>query len=181
MFYIMGECHVLQFACILLLVGGIFSKDQQEPTARYKGYHCKMLHATCPKGWTGWGNFCYKTIDQPMQWQPAVVACTAIGGWLAVPNTSEENAFMLSMATADTDGVWINCTDLKTENTWECLEQNKLVINLQNWALNEPDDAASNEDCSVIEAGDKKWHDVICDYKEYSVVCKQHTQILQMN
>ncbi|XP_038075373.1 perlucin-like protein [Patiria miniata] len=137
-------------------------------------HRCETLQVgACPEGWTARGNHCYKTLDGIHSYAAATTtACTDIGGWLPTPNTPEENAFILSMSVPTAEGVWLNCNDLETEGAWTCLDGGKQVRD-RYWGTGEPNNAAGNENCAVIEHNDGRWHDVYCNYKHYSVVCKR--------
>ena len=165
---------VLLWVC---LTSSVLEALGGNPISTQPGHYCMTFQrGACPTGWIGWRDSCYKPMEMiTNSWEIAMMACTDIGGWLAVPNSVEENAHILGLALEGTDGVWINCTDLKEEGSWECREQDKNV-NFRDWGINEPnnDVGPGGEDCATIEQ-DGKWHDVACNnaWSSYGVVCKR--------
>ena len=148
------------------------------PISTQPGHYCMTFQrGACPTGWRGWRDSCYKPMEMiTNRWEIAMMTCTDIGGWLVVPNSVEENAYIWALG--DMDWVWINCTDIKEEGSWECLEQNKNV-NFRNWGINS---LFSEGKCAAI-GRDGIWHDIPCNYAlvQSHVVCKRSAPVFWQN
>ena len=66
----------------------------------------------CNRGWSHWGDECYKTTDVPLMWFEAQEECIKMKGVMAAPNSAEENVFLQSLISTH---FWINCNDTHSE------------------------------------------------------------------
>ena len=99
--------------------------------------------------------YCSNTNN--FEWEEAVAATEANGGFLAVINSQEENAFLAEhiLATA-----WIGYTDEASEGTFVWV--NGEATTYTNWSSGEPNNQGVNgghADYTVMKPNDGKWRD----------------------
>ena len=119
---------------------------------------------------------CYAYFGTLTSWGNASVACTALGGHLAVPTSVAENALILPLPTdlLNSPDVWLGGSDQVSEMTWQWVSGEPFVFDL--WRAGEPNDGASDtvaEDCMVLEAdtAEGTWDDRPCG-RSYPYLCE---------
>lgn len=98
---------------------------------------------------------CYAYFGTLTSWGNAAVACTGLGGHLAVPTSAAENGLILPLPTdlLNAPDVWLGGSDQVSEMTWTWVTNEPFVFD--NWRAGEPNDGNSDtvaEDCMVLEA-----------------------------
>ena len=76
--------------------------------------HCPRQHQ--------WGASCYLETESKFPWSSARDECAKLGGILAVPQSQEENDFIVDYVISANSTAWIDCTDKQTEGVWVCEE-----------------------------------------------------------
>ena len=99
----------------------------------------------------------YYFFTNSVDWQTAKKICTAKGGYLAIPNNADENAFILSgVKQISKEEAWIGITDIAQEGVWKDVKGNSLTYT--NWVSGEPNNYLNIEDYAHIY-GDGTWND----------------------
>ena len=111
-----------------------------------------------------------------MTWDSAQQFCSTRGGALASANNGDEFLAMRALAQESDDSqIWIAGTDREEEGTWRCKQQSTQLgsaCTVMPWALNEPNNAGSGEDCAAMDRNrEYLLNDAPCKMK-YSVLCK---------
>ncbi|XP_072177191.1 uncharacterized protein [Diadema setosum] len=80
---------------------------------------------TCPDGWESIGTGCYKYgSSSAVDYDGAMAACSAIGGYPWVDNDKEKSAVLSSgyvrAGKQSYESIWIGCTDREVEGTFKC-------------------------------------------------------------
>ncbi|XP_071789703.1 C-type mannose receptor 2-like [Asterias amurensis] len=140
------------------------------PTGNCVNGRCfrRAAKETCPAGWSKWKNHCYKVTDEQLEWANAKDKCIEMGGVMATPNTLEEQSHLLSLAKYVDTFIWIDCSDIQEEGTWEC-KDGTTDVDFRNWIDGQPDSGATGNCGRLFAPG---WGDVRCDL-QYPSVCKQ--------
>jgi len=119
---------------------------------------------------------CYLYFNQLVSWNDAAIACTALGGHLAVPTSLAENNLVLPLPTdlLNSPDIWLGGSDLVSEMNWTWVSGEPFVFD--NWRTGEPNDGASDtsaEDCMVLEADtlEGTWDDRPCG-RLYPYLCE---------
>ena len=99
----------------------------------------------------------YYFFADSVDWQTARKICEAKGGYLAIPNNAEENAFIISgMKKTSKEESWIGITDIAQEGVWKDVKGNSLTYT--NWASGQPDNSQDIEDYGHLYS-DGQWND----------------------
>ena len=99
----------------------------------------------------------YYFFADTVNWQTAKKICEAKGGYLAIPNNAEENAFIISgIKKASKEQTWIGITDIAQEGVWRDVKGNSLTYT--NWASGQPDNYQGIEDYAHLYS-DGHWND----------------------
>ena len=99
----------------------------------------------------------YYFFADTVNWQTAKKICEAKGGYLAIPNNAEENAFIISgIKKASKEQTWIGITDIAQEGVWKDVKGNSLTYT--NWASGQPDNYQGIEDYAHLYS-DGHWND----------------------
>ena len=131
---------------------------------------------SCPTGWDGFGNSCYKFVVRSLQvrglnWENARRVCLNYGGDLvSVQNKSEMDFIYSKSSKAWREHYWIGLNDRRNESqfVWsDGTSFNRSVYN--NWGTGEPNDRGG-EDC--VELYLTRWNDDSCK-KEYGYICER--------
>ncbi|XP_071500990.1 uncharacterized protein [Diadema antillarum] len=89
---------------------------------------CECESGVCPDEWESIGTGCYKFGSSSyVDYDAAVTACSAIGGYPWVINDNEERSAVLSSDYVATgkqmhESIWIGCTDREVEGTFKCAD-----------------------------------------------------------
>ena len=129
---------------------------------------CYTFVGPCPTSWHHWGTSCYRVTEASFPWASARDECRKSGGILAVPGSTQENDFIVTLVP---DSVWIDCNDIEKDGVWDCNE-NGTVVSYRNW--DEKEGVNQREDCAAISrrfGSFRKWHDYTCS-DDYPAVCK---------
>ena len=117
-------------------------------------YDFRPTGTPCLPFWRQYGQKCYRHFSTSVSQSDARQTCLINGGDLATPTSAEENAFVNTMGSG---GKWIAPNDLRSEGSFTDLSGQTLPFTA--WAGGEPNDAGSNEDCTVL---DSYWYDLTC-------------------
>lgn len=119
---------------------------------------------------------CYAYFNTLISWGSAQVACTGLGGTLAVPTSLDENGLILPLPTdlLNSPDIWLGASDQVSEMTWSWVTNEPFVFD--NWRTGEPNDGNSDtvtEDCMVLEADTVvgTWDDRPCG-RLYPYICE---------
>ncbi|XP_038072959.1 perlucin-like protein [Patiria miniata] len=131
-----------------------------------------FLHASCPPGWLKWQQSCYIVLPDKMNWFEASEACNRPGSSLIVPNSREENVFILESLVKRDGAFWIRCTDAAQDSVWLCDGQPPVYTN---WHSGFPNtDKRGN--CASLYAYNRynewRWVDNISCLRERFAACE---------
>ena len=131
---------------------------------------------SCPSEWVLFGESCYKSVMEKMNFDDAVITCTDMSGRLAVPTSLKGNQLifeMFSKVVGLKGKVWVGCTDKKEEGKWVQLGEGGEECSFFNWYPGEPNSRDPDEDCAqMILPRNGSWYDGQCDGMCY-VVCQR--------
>ena len=100
----------------------------------------------------------YWFFEDNVDWQTAKKICEEKGGYLTIPNSAEENAFILSgIKKTSQKETWIGVTDIVQEGVWKDVKGNDITYT--NWASSQPDNYLGIEDY-VHFYEDGTWNDL---------------------
>ncbi|HVM95615.1 MAG TPA: lectin-like protein [Candidatus Acidoferrales bacterium] len=125
-------------------------------------------------------NHCFYHFAGPLDWQSAETACEGIGGYLAVLDSSAENAIARSSFVSGTP--WIGFDDIAVEagtNAFGFVKVTGGPLTFSAFAPGEPNNANTNpngEDCVQYWFPDTAWNDYRCDAAE-PYVCERPTAV----
>ncbi|XP_064202686.1 lactose-binding lectin l-2-like [Anguilla rostrata] len=130
---------------------------------------------SCPDGWKGFNDRCFKHFPQQWDWVQAESFCVSQGGNLASVHSAEEFQFLKDLCKAadpQENPFWIGLTDCQKEGTWMWSDGSK--VDYQRWNSGEPNNL-SDEDCVHSNwSVQKMWNDIPCTY-QYRFICVQRS------
>ncbi|XP_038047588.1 perlucin-like [Patiria miniata] len=107
-----------------------------------------------------------------MSWADASKFCDGKQSHLVVPNSQDENDFLLRIVmeryeTVEERGVWIGCKRESADSSFECAG-NTEGMSFTNWAPGNPEQGARQ--CVVLsKAGNGTWVSYSCKLRKYFV------------
>jgi cysteine-rich repeat protein len=116
---------------------------------------------------------CYIGATQPIDWFSAESICEQNGGTLAVPDTIEENAFILTVRPSVAE-MWIGINDINVEagtNGNAFVEVTGDLVSLNNFRPGEPN-SSGDEDCVHFGFNESRWNDFSCGNALDHFVCE---------
>ncbi|XP_038049770.1 asialoglycoprotein receptor 2-like [Patiria miniata] len=130
----------------------------------------------CPMGWHRYGKACYFVIKELNTWYKAKSICAASHASLAVPNSLEEQTFILELLQLEFNpdgpgnGAWIGCNDIDKEGDWQnCPLRGNDTNAYQNWSEGKPDNRHFAADCAMMGDWRKgEWGDQFCTNLRYA-------------
>merc|ERR1712130_951248 len=133
----------------------------------------------CPDGWVASENSrnCFLLMaDQVGNWAEAHLACEAVGGFLAEPNTKQLADQLASLAFAESGEVsywWLGLTDWSHEDRWVWQHSIK-DASFTSWAAGAPAVGENFKDCALMAfEEDFLWVDKDCLETQAGVICQQ--------
>ena len=115
----------------------------------------------------------YWFFENGVDWQTAKKICEAKGGYLAIPNNAEENAFIQSgIKKTSKEEAWIGITDIAKEGVWKNVKGGSVTYS--NWADDEPSNYLGIEDYVEMYLSGK-WNDLRgfgANYRSVGFVCE---------
>ncbi|XP_038055991.1 hepatic lectin-like [Patiria miniata] len=132
----------------------------------------------CQPGQERFGGSCYQMTPGLLVWEKAQQTCSNLGGHLVVPDSLEENQFILEMfrrKVPDSENLWIGCSDGEEEGRWVQAGGGDQECTYLNWASGEPHPSYKDwEDCAGIWGGHAgSWNDFPCT-SSYYAMCESH-------
>ncbi|XP_013379605.1 macrophage mannose receptor 1-like [Lingula anatina] len=127
--------------------------------------------------WFAYKDYCY-TVSQSygtnevVSWQDARGQCLQSGGDLASIHDSDENDFVLYIASHKSfaSKYWIGLNELDLENyKWS----DGTATDYTSWSLNEPNDLHGGQKCVIFITETGHWSDENCG-EALSYICKKH-------
>ena len=98
-------------------------------------------------------------VNNKMTWKDARSYAQALGGDLAIINTSAKQSAVNSKVSTIGEA-WIGCTDEAVEGTWRWVDGTLLSSGYNNWAPGEPNNTDGGEDYGYIyNTNNFKWND----------------------
>ncbi len=127
----------------------------------------------CPSEWVMFGESCYKSLMEKMNFNFAVINCIAMGGRVAVPTSLTEHQFIWEMVNKVAEGaVYIGCTDMTEEGKWVQPGVGGEECSFFNWYPGEPN-GYPGENCAQMNPFvNGLWNDGQCFLME-NVVCQR--------
>ena len=115
----------------------------------------------------------YWFFEDAVDWQTAKKICEGKGGYLAIPNGADENAFILSgVQKTSKEEAWLGITDIAQEGVWKNVKGSS--ISYSNWETDEPSGYLGIEDyVEMYPSG--KWNDLRgfgASYRSVGFVCE---------
>nr|XP_024656917.1 ladderlectin-like [Maylandia zebra] len=127
-------------------------------------HHVEKRAASCPSGWTQYGNRCFLYDNRQMTWAQAQRICQSLNANLASVNSNDEYQFIravISSASRESGLTW--------ENYWFWIDGTYFTFT--QWCHGEPNNAGGNEHCLMVNSsGSKCWNDGRCD-SQYPFIC----------
>ncbi|XP_071789139.1 uncharacterized protein [Asterias amurensis] len=142
--------------------GYTFSSICKKPLSSGNPVH--LPAATCPTGWTGWNDVCYKMDSTKATWTDAGTQCKTAGGRLVIIEDKYELSFLSAqLGMENGDDFFIGFSDSKTPGLYEWMDGSSVTYT--NWAEGQPDDQAGN--CVTMNSGMDAgyWTDRDCSVK----------------
>ena len=118
---------------------------------------------------------CYLGFTAPaITWADAELACEASGGYLAVPESADENALVRSAHLVD--GLWIGVTDQVAEAETSAAGFRRVTgavigTGYHGFSATEPNNSG-NEDCGQMNGNATAWNDLPCTNTLPAYVCE---------
>ncbi|KAI4897181.1 hypothetical protein NFI96_025399 [Prochilodus magdalenae] len=145
------------------------------------GQSCSATVRTCrpcPEGWMLVEGKCYYFSDDKLDWKNSKDSCVSMGSHLTILHTLQQHDDLGKIAR----GIggfdyhyWIGLTDSEEEGVWKWVDNTLVNKTYWNEWQKEPNNHESGgvhgEDCAVLEAHSKTWHDVPCDF-HYKRICE---------
>ncbi|XP_072029727.1 uncharacterized protein [Amphiura filiformis] len=130
----------------------------------------RPFEATCDSAaWKLFANNCYLAQNTQSSFHNAETACHSLSGHLTSIHSQSEQKFIRALSVS-ADRFWIGFTDQHEENTFVWTDDSE--VEFTKWHKGEPNNAGSNEDCTIMLPNDDIWVDVSCD-RQHSYVCKK--------
>ena len=110
---------------------------------------------SCPNGWTGFCNYCYRVFGTVTSWDDAQSYCENLGSGLVTIDSREENELVRSLLDSEPSltRIWIG---LRQRLYWYDSSEPSYT----NWGSGEPNGQGS-EPCGSLNK-DGYWNDVPC-------------------
>ncbi|XP_026013632.1 ladderlectin-like [Astatotilapia calliptera] len=135
-------------------------------------HHVEKRAASCPSGWTQYGNRCFLYDNRQMTWAQAQRICQSLNANLASVNSNDEYQFIravISSASRESGLTWVGGSDGQQENYWFWIDGTYFTFT--QWCQGEPNNAGGNEHCLMVNSsGSKCWNDGRCD-SQYPFIC----------
>lgn len=143
-----------------------------EPLIPAGEHHVAKRAASCPSGWTQYGNRCFLYNNHQMTWSQAQRICQTINANLASVHSYEEYQFIrgvISSATHESGLTWIGGSDAQQEGYWFWMDGTRFTFT--QWCQGEPNNHRGNEHCLLVNfSGSKCWNDGTCDSR-FPFIC----------
>ncbi|XP_076738456.1 ladderlectin-like [Maylandia zebra] len=135
-------------------------------------HHVEKRAASCPSGWTQYGNRCFLYDNRQMTWAQAQRICQSLNANLASVNSNDEYQFIravISSASRESGLTWVGGSDGQQENYWFWIDGTYFTFT--QWCHGEPNNVGGNEHCLMVNSsGSKCWNDGRCD-SQYPFIC----------
>ncbi|CAI5691627.1 unnamed protein product [Oreochromis niloticus] len=135
-------------------------------------YHVVKRAASCPSGWTQYGNRCFLYNRHQMTWAQAQRFCEFMNANLPCVHSNKEYQFiqhLISRATHASGETWIGGSDGQEENYWFCLDGTRFTY--AEWCQGEPNNYDRNEHCVLVNYSERNcWNDGTC-YTKLPFIC----------
>ena len=126
-----------------------------------------LLAQACPHDWVPFGGSCFRQFYHAyaLSWHETRAKCRTVGADLVSVNCEEDQKFLDSFMTGR-GWYYIGFTDASVEGTFRWSDGSTSTYT--KWLANEPNNAESNEDCTVALIG-RGWNDIKChhQYRHY--------------
>ncbi|XP_024656601.2 galactose-specific lectin nattectin [Maylandia zebra] len=137
-----------------------------------RGHHVEKRAASCPGGWTQYGNRCFLYNNDQMTWAQAQRICRNMNANLASVHSYDEYQFIrrvISSATHESGLTWIGGSDGQQEGYWFWIDGTSFTFT--QWCRGEPNNHRGNEHCLLVNfSGSKCWNDGTCDSR-FPFIC----------
>ena len=127
------------------------------------------------------GYICFQ--EERMTWESSLIKAKELNANLVKINCADQN---LRVTLLTSEEVWIGATDAKNEGEWEWEYNTTNYLDYKNWAPNQPDNNAGNQNCAVINwigkdvwsgrGGFGTWDDNSCSHY-FKAVYQTNTEI----
>jgi conjugal transfer mating pair stabilization protein TraN len=128
----------------------------------------KTSEASVLDGAKEWNGHYYKIIEMQMDWSSADKFCKSMGGYLAVPNTREENEILKNMVLSRGKGknllYWIGGYS-SDKGLWRWVT-GQPITNFYDWAKGEPYRSTAKYCIVLADYVDGQWKAYFNEYPE---------------
>ncbi|KAL3975124.1 hypothetical protein ACER0C_023750 [Sarotherodon galilaeus] len=157
--YVTNRCN-WQNSCTVEAKSSVFG-DPCGDTYKYLEvvYDCQAGSSkTCPPGWTWFGGRCFIFNSSQKNWTDAESSCETLGGHLASFHSTAEYTFireLIHTAAGSYKEAWVGGNDRETETVWMWSDGSQ--FDFRNWASGEPNNYGGEEDCMMINHGERDY------------------------
>ncbi|XP_046952764.1 CD209 antigen [Lynx rufus] len=121
----------------------------------------------CPWKWELFQGSCYFFSLTQNTWKESIAACQNMRAQLVVINSTEEQKFLKSWNTKNSQRTWIGLSDHHNEGSWRWVDDTPLQLSF--WKEGEPNNHG-DEDC--VELYSDGWNDNRCSTENFWI-CKK--------
>ncbi|XP_040587401.1 CD209 antigen-like protein E [Mesocricetus auratus] len=121
----------------------------------------------CPWDWELFQRSCYLFSRTLGSWEASASSCQALGAYLVIINSVEEQRFLKYWHIRKNQLTWIGLSDHRREGSWHWVDDSPIQLSF--WGEGEPNNEG-DEDC--VELGEDKWNDRRCTANNFWV-CEQ--------
>ncbi|XP_043975112.1 galactose-specific lectin nattectin-like [Gambusia affinis] len=145
------------------------------PTTRPTTRPPTVPPASCPSGWTKYGNRCFLFQNVQTDWASAERACTGLGANLASVHNSDDQRFLKNLVNSNKGSyvrTWVGGHDCEKEGVWLWSDGSKFTS--APWGSGEPNNAGI-ENCMEINAGGSALflNDIACNNNFFYICAKR--------
>ena len=138
------------------------------------------VSAICPPNWQEIGPSCYFFAGQETFWEVAQSYCRQRGGQMLGIESPEENTVISEeVVRRGQPRVWIGCSDVRKEGSWECNTAEPGPMRFERWSRhhNQPNGGES-QSCAALNADLQEWFDDPCDATWVFTVCETASNLV---
>ncbi|XP_017294281.1 galactose-specific lectin nattectin [Kryptolebias marmoratus] len=131
----------------------------------------------CPPGWTSFEGYCYRFVENKMDWADAESRCNSFDGNLVSVLSKAEYDFIRDLifkASGTNTRCWVGANDATKEDHGIWSDGSTFDPNFSFWGPGEPNNKDGNENCMEINLNGKDYvNDINCSQKN-SFVCGRY-------
>ncbi|XP_014881081.1 ladderlectin-like [Poecilia latipinna] len=134
-----------------------------------------MSKISCPVGWSGFGNRCFRYFGLFRTWARAERHCLSLGAQLASVHSLLEHHQIQNLISESGGGdqeTWIGASDAEENSFW--FWSDGRVFQFTNWCSGQPDNLGAKQHCVLMNhSANKCWNDEQCAFSRPYVCVKK--------